>query len=126
MPAGALAYRRVSNGCFARVMGLPRWRAQHRRREEVAERYGVLPGSINPNLFQDQEYKFGSLEIRILRCVNVHCNTLRTALRLRAACIAETFLCGSRTVRTTLDGKYPTAQGVVHGGAEGVPCRVIF
>jgi L-rhamnose isomerase/sugar isomerase len=25
-----------------------------------AGRYGVAPGSINPNLFQDQEYKFGS------------------------------------------------------------------
>jgi L-rhamnose isomerase/sugar isomerase len=25
-----------------------------------ASRYGVLPGSINPNLFQDQEYKYGS------------------------------------------------------------------
>jgi L-rhamnose isomerase/sugar isomerase len=25
-----------------------------------AERYGVLPGAINPNLFQDQEYKYGS------------------------------------------------------------------
>jgi len=25
-----------------------------------AERYRVLPGSINPNLFQDQEYKYGS------------------------------------------------------------------
>ncbi len=28
--------------------------------KEFATRYGVLPGSINPNLFQDQEYKFGS------------------------------------------------------------------
>ena len=27
---------------------------------KFAERYGVRPGSINPNLFQDQEYKFGS------------------------------------------------------------------
>jgi len=27
---------------------------------KFAERYQVLPGSINPNLFQDQEYKFGS------------------------------------------------------------------
>jgi L-rhamnose isomerase / sugar isomerase len=26
----------------------------------LAARYGVLPGSINPNLFQDQEYKYGS------------------------------------------------------------------
>src|SRR5690242_3385296 len=25
-----------------------------------AARYGVAPGSINPNLFQDQEYKYGS------------------------------------------------------------------
>jgi len=28
--------------------------------DKFAERYGVRPGSINPNLFQDQEYKFGS------------------------------------------------------------------
>ena len=28
--------------------------------KRYAERYGVQPGSINPNLFQDQEYKYGS------------------------------------------------------------------
>lgn len=28
--------------------------------QSFASRYGVAPGSINPNLFQDQEYKFGS------------------------------------------------------------------
>ncbi|MGA8274236.1 MAG: TIM barrel protein [Candidatus Sulfotelmatobacter sp.] len=28
--------------------------------KKFADRYGVLPGSINPNLFQDQEYKYGS------------------------------------------------------------------
>jgi L-rhamnose isomerase / sugar isomerase len=28
--------------------------------KKFAERYRVLPGSINPNLFQDQEYKHGS------------------------------------------------------------------
>lgn len=27
----------------------------------LAARYGIRPGSINPNTFQDQEYKFGSL-----------------------------------------------------------------
>jgi L-rhamnose isomerase/sugar isomerase len=27
---------------------------------ELADRYGVRPGSINPNLFQDQIYKYGS------------------------------------------------------------------
>ncbi len=29
--------------------------------KRLASKYGVQPGSINPNLFQDQEYKFGSL-----------------------------------------------------------------
>jgi L-rhamnose isomerase/sugar isomerase len=29
--------------------------------ELLAEKYGVRPGSINPNVFQDQEYKYGSL-----------------------------------------------------------------
>jgi L-rhamnose isomerase / sugar isomerase len=27
---------------------------------KLSQKYGVQPGSINPNLFQDQEYKFGS------------------------------------------------------------------
>jgi len=29
--------------------------------KRLAEKYGVQPGSINPNLFQDQEYKYGSV-----------------------------------------------------------------
>src|ERR1700736_3693781 len=29
--------------------------------ERLAEKYGVQPGSINPNVFQDQEYKYGSV-----------------------------------------------------------------
>jgi len=28
--------------------------------KQYSDRHGVLPGSINPNLFHDQEYKFGS------------------------------------------------------------------
>lgn len=28
---------------------------------ELAAQYGIRPGSINPNLFQDQEYKYGSI-----------------------------------------------------------------
>jgi len=28
---------------------------------KLAEKYGVQPGSINPNVFQDQEYKYGSV-----------------------------------------------------------------
>ncbi len=29
--------------------------------QKLERRFGVRAGSINPNLFQDQEYKFGSL-----------------------------------------------------------------
>ncbi len=29
--------------------------------KRLAAKYGVRPGSINPNLFQDQDYKFGSI-----------------------------------------------------------------
>jgi L-rhamnose isomerase/sugar isomerase len=29
--------------------------------KKLAKEYGVKPGSINPNVFQDQEYKYGSL-----------------------------------------------------------------
>src|SRR5450631_2768787 len=29
--------------------------------QDLAAKYGVRPGSINPNLFQDQQYKYGSL-----------------------------------------------------------------
>ena len=28
---------------------------------QLAQRYAILPGSISPNVFQDQEYKYGSL-----------------------------------------------------------------
>jgi L-rhamnose isomerase/sugar isomerase len=28
--------------------------------KKFADRYGVLPGAINPNLFQDQEHKYRS------------------------------------------------------------------
>ncbi|MEM7624820.1 MAG: TIM barrel protein [Planctomycetota bacterium] len=34
--------------------------ASARKTKALAKRYGVKIGSINPNLFQDQEYKFGS------------------------------------------------------------------
>src|SRR5579872_3184042 len=29
--------------------------------KQLAAKHGVRPGSINPNVFQDQEYKYGSL-----------------------------------------------------------------
>ena len=29
--------------------------------EKLASKFGIRPGSINPNIFQDQEYKYGSL-----------------------------------------------------------------
>jgi L-rhamnose isomerase / sugar isomerase len=40
---------------------LPSGVADVRRTKQLAAEYGVQPGSVNPNLFQDQEYKFGSI-----------------------------------------------------------------
>src|ERR1051326_3578588 len=38
----------------------PKGREDAGRVSSLAARYGVRPGAINPNLFQDQQYKFGS------------------------------------------------------------------
>src|SRR5579864_2325621 len=38
----------------------PRGMESAREIKQFADRYAVQPGSINPNLFQDQAYKFGS------------------------------------------------------------------
>ncbi|MGB6191920.1 MAG: TIM barrel protein [Terracidiphilus sp.] len=40
---------------------LPRGTADAEKIAGLELKYGVSPGSINPNLFQDQEFKFGSL-----------------------------------------------------------------
>src|ERR1035437_4902628 len=40
---------------------LPNGLADVPRVKEVEHKYGVRSGAINPNLFQDQDYKFGSL-----------------------------------------------------------------
>jgi L-rhamnose isomerase/sugar isomerase len=40
---------------------LPGGLADAAKIKKLAAKYGVQPGSINPNLFQDQEYKFGSI-----------------------------------------------------------------
>lgn len=39
---------------------LPQGVAQAGEIQALAQKYGVRPGSINPNVFQDQEYKYGS------------------------------------------------------------------
>jgi len=53
---------------------------------KLTDRYGVAPGSINPNVFQDQEYKHGSLgnerlEIRKRALAHIF-DSVKAALRL--------------------------------------------
>jgi L-rhamnose isomerase / sugar isomerase len=74
---------------------------------ELERRYGIRSGSINPNLFQDQEYKFGSL-----------CNP-DAALRERALahvldCVEIGKALGSRDVSLWMaDGSnYPGTQSM--------------
>jgi L-rhamnose isomerase/sugar isomerase len=64
-----------------------------------ASRYGVLPGSINPNLFQDQEYKYGSFgnpdsEVR-KRALQHTKDSIEIAKRLNSRDVSMWFADGS-------------------------------
>ena len=77
---------RVTGACPTMALhvqwDLPNGLADVSKVQKLAKTYGVSPGSINPNVFQDQEYKYGSLgnpdsEIRrraldhILECIRI-------------------------------------------------------
>jgi L-rhamnose isomerase/sugar isomerase len=64
-----------------------------------ADRYGVAPGAINPNLFQDQEYKFGSFanpDLAIRQRALKHAkDSIEIATRLHSRDISFWFADGS-------------------------------
>src|SRR5499427_8219436 len=67
--------------------------------KRFANRYGVSPGSINPNLFQDQEYKYGSFgnpdqTIR-LRALSHMQDSIEIARRLNSRDLSLWFADGS-------------------------------
>lgn len=67
--------------------------------KQFSVRYGVLPGSINPNLFQDQEYKYGSFgnpdpEVR-QRALQHTRDSIEIARRLHSRDISMWFADGS-------------------------------
>jgi L-rhamnose isomerase/sugar isomerase len=75
----------------------------------LAARYGVAPGSINPNVFQDQHYKYGSLgnpdaSIRAA-ALNHIVDSIEIAARLRSRDISLWFADGSN---------YPGTQNIRH------------
>jgi L-rhamnose isomerase / sugar isomerase len=67
--------------------------------KKFSERYRVLPGSINPNLFQDQEYKYGSFgnpDASIRRRALQHTkDSIEIARRLNSRDISMWFADGS-------------------------------
>jgi L-rhamnose isomerase/sugar isomerase len=67
--------------------------------KRLANRYGVAPGSINPNLFQDQEYKYGSFgnpdpSVR-RRALQHSTDSIEIARRLKSRDISYWFSDGS-------------------------------
>ncbi len=67
--------------------------------KKFADHYGVLPGAINPNLFQDQEYKYGSFgnpdpEVR-QRALQHTKDSIEIARRLHSRDISLWFADGS-------------------------------
>ena len=64
-------------------------------------RHGVRAGSINPNLFQDQHYKFGSFGNPDPRCGDARSRTSLDSVAIaQRAGVAATSRCGSPTDRT--------------------------
>ena len=67
--------------------------------KQFATRYGVSPGSINPNLFQDQEYKYGSFgnpdEAVRRRAMQHTVDSIEIAKRLNSRDISFWFADGS-------------------------------
>jgi L-rhamnose isomerase/sugar isomerase len=67
--------------------------------ESLAARFGVAPGAINPNLFQDQDYKFGSLgnpDARVREKALEHCRqSIAIGRRLRSRDVSLWFADGS-------------------------------
>jgi L-rhamnose isomerase/sugar isomerase len=77
------------------------------RVKDLAKKFGVQPGSINPNVFQDQEYKYGSIG-------NPDPAIRKRALDHMLACVAIAEALGCRDVTPWFaDGsKYPGTQNI--------------
>jgi L-rhamnose isomerase/sugar isomerase len=77
--------------------------------ERLAQKYGVRAGSINPNLFQDQEYKFGSL-------CNPNADIRRRALKhvLHSVEIARALGCRDISLWLADGSNYPGSQSIRH------------
>src|SRR5436189_1630732 len=75
--------------------------------KELAKKHGVKPGSINPNVFQDQEYKYGSLG-------NPDESIRRKALTHILDCvrIAETLNCRDISPWFADGSNYPGTQNI--------------
>jgi L-rhamnose isomerase / sugar isomerase len=75
--------------------------------EKLAKQYSIRPGSINPNVFQNQEYKYGSLG-------NPDAAIRRTAMRHILDCVAIAEALGSPDITPWFaDGSnYPGTQNI--------------
>ncbi len=75
--------------------------------EKLSKKFGIFPGSINPNTFQNQEYKYGSVG-------NPDPNVRRTAVSHILDCVAIADALKSRDVSPWFaDGSnYPGSQNI--------------
>src|SRR5882724_5422402 len=77
--------------------------------EALSRKFGIRPGSINPNIFQNQEYKYGSIG-------NPDAGIRKTALRhiLDCAGIAEALHCRDVAPWFADGSNYPGTQNMRH------------
>lgn len=90
---------------------LPKGLADVPEIQKLAERFAILAGSINPNVFQDQEYKYGSVG-------NPDPAIRKMAIRHILECVAISDALGSRDVSPWF------ADGSNYPGTQNIPKRI--
>jgi L-rhamnose isomerase/sugar isomerase len=92
---------------------LPGGTADAAKVRRLAERYGIRPGSMNPNLFQNQEYKLGSI-----------CNPDASIRRMAIEHLVES-ACIARELQST-DVSLWIADGSNYPGSQNIRKRLVW
>jgi L-rhamnose isomerase / sugar isomerase len=92
---------------------LPRGRKDVPEVERLAKKFNIRPGSINPNIFQNQEYKYGSIG-------NPDPAIRRMAIDHILECVAIADVLGSRDISPWF------ADGSNYPGTQNIRKRIVY
>jgi len=83
----------------------------------LTDRYGIHPGSINPNLFQDQIYKFDHTAIQNASVRSHALQHTKDSIEIaKSVNSRDIFDVVRRWIELSRNGKYSAAQSMVENG----------